>query len=348
LTAGTVQREQDTLMFREAAEAPHLIAMQLESNRALLARIGGQLRERAPRAVVTAARGSSDHVATFAKYLIETKTGTITASAGLSTSSVYAPRSKFEDVLFLAISQSGKSPDLIAATAEAKKAGAQTIALVNDPTSPLAELADDVVPLCAGAERSVAATKTYLASASAVAALVAAWCDDGIFNQALSRLPDQLSSAWSLDWSPAVEQLKSARDLYVIGRGLGFGAAQEAALKFKETSALHAEAFSAAEVQHGPMALVTSDFPVLVFSQADGTRAGIETLVDKLAHADARLLLAGLNHRDACNLPIIAADPTLEPILMIQSFYRMANALSLARGLDPDRPSHLNKVTETV
>ncbi|HEY1963244.1 MAG TPA: SIS domain-containing protein, partial [Rhizomicrobium sp.] len=193
MTAGTVQREQDTLMFREAAEAPHLIAMQLESNRALLARIGGQLRERAPRAVVTAARGSSDHVATFAKYLIETKTGTITASAAPSTSSVYAPRSKFEDVLFLAISQSGKSPDLIAATAEAKKAGAYTLVIVNDEKSPLAELADEVLPLCAGAERSVAATKTYLASAAAVVALVAAWCDDATLHRALSQLPDQLT-----------------------------------------------------------------------------------------------------------------------------------------------------------
>ena len=335
-------------MFREAAEAPKVVASQFQANRTLLARIGARLRQQRPRAVVTAARGSSDHVATYAKYLIETKTGTITASAGLSTSSVYAPRSKFEHVLFLAISQSGKSPDLIAATAEAKKAGACTIALVNDAASPLAELADEVIPLCAGAERSVAATKTYIASAAAIAALVAAWCGDDTFHRALDRLPEQLAEAWSLDWSPGVAKLRTANDMFVIGRGLGFGTAQEAALKFKETCALHAEAFSAAEVQHGPMALVKRGFPVLVFSQADATREGVVELVEKLAQARAQLLLAGVSGPDACMLPVIASDPVLEPILMIQSFYRMVNALSVARGLDPDNPSHLNKVTETV
>jgi glucosamine--fructose-6-phosphate aminotransferase (isomerizing) len=297
---------------------------------------------------VTAARGSSDHVATFAKYLIETKTGTITASAGLSTSSVYAPRGKFADVLFIAISQSGQSPDLIAATAEAKWAGAYTIAVVNEAASPLAEAADDVIPLHAGPERSIAATKTYLASAAAIAALVSAWCDDSRFHRALSQLPDQLAAAWSLDWSPAVPKLRTVHDLFVIGRGLGFGAAQEAALKLKETCALHAEAFSAAEVQHGPMALVTEGFPVLVLSQSDETQEGIQALVQKLAQAGAQLVLAGVQHRDACILPVLAADPALEPILMIQSFYRMANGLSLARGLNPDRPANLNKITETV
>jgi glucosamine--fructose-6-phosphate aminotransferase (isomerizing) len=348
LTTDGSAREQETSMFREAAEAPRVVATQFETNRALFARIGAALRAKPPRAVVTVARGSSDHVATFAKYLIETKTGTITSSAAPSTSSVYIPRSKFEDVLFLAISQSGKSPDLIAATAEARKAGARILALVNDSLSPLAELADDVVPLCAGPERSVAATKTYIASVAAIVAIVAAWCDDGAFHRALAQLPEQLARAWSLDWSAATEKLRPARDLFVIGRGLGFGAAQEAALKFKETCALHAEAFSAAEVQHGPMALVKEGFPVLVFSQSDGTREGIDALVERLAAVRAQLLLAGVERRDACILPVIAADPALEPILMIQSFYRMANALSLARGLDPDRPSHLNKVTETV
>ena len=335
-------------MFAEAAEAPQVIARLLECNRTLLARIGARLRAKPPRAVVTVARGSSDHVATFAKYLIETKNGTITSSAAPSTSSVYTARSKFEGVLFLAISQSGKSPDLLAAADDAKKAGAYTIAITNDETSPLAELADEVLPLCAGPERSVAATKTYLASAAALVGLVAAWCDDSALHKALAGLPDELAQAWALDWSPAVAKLKSARDLYVIGRGLGFGAAQEAALKFKETCALHAEAFSAAEVQHGPMALVKDGFPVLVFSQNDGTRDGIAALVEKLARAKATLLLAGIGHREACVLPVVAADPAVEPMLTIQSFYRMVNALSLARGLDPDRPSHLNKVTETV
>ena len=335
-------------MFVEASQAPAVVADQLEANEALLSRIGARLRNKPPRAVVTAARGSSDHVATFAKYLIETKTGTITSSAGLSTSSVYPPRANFDGVLFLAISQSGRSPDLLSATEEAKKAGAFTIAAVNAAASPLAALVDEVIPLHAGPEHSVAATKTYLASTAAIVHLVTAWCQDAALERPLAELPGLMAAAWSLDWTPAVAALRSARDLFVIGRGLGFGAAQEAALKFKETCALHAEAFSAAEVQHGPMALVKDGFPVLVFSQDDGTRPGISALVEMLARARAQMLLAGLAHPDGCMLPVVSADPVLQPILMIQSFYRMANALSLARGLDPDRPSHLNKITETV
>jgi glucosamine--fructose-6-phosphate aminotransferase (isomerizing) len=347
-TTDARRREESTQMFVEASQGPAVVAAQLDANQALLSRIGARLRTKPPRAVVTAARGSSDHVATFAKYLIETKTGTITSSAGLSTSSVYTPRANFDSVLFLAISQSGRSPDLLSATEEAKKAGAFTIAAVNAADSPLAALADEVIPLHAGPELSVAATKTYLASAAAVVHLVADWRQDAAMEEHLARLPDLMTTAWSLDWTPAVSALRSAHHLFVIGRGLGFGAAQEAALKFKETCALHAEAFSAAEVQHGPMALVKDGFPVLVLSQDDGTRPGISALVEMLAPARAQMLLAGLAHADGRVLPVVSADPILQPILMIQSFYRMANALSLARGLDPDRPSHLNKITETV
>jgi glutamine---fructose-6-phosphate transaminase (isomerizing) len=125
-------------------------------------------------------------------------------------------------------------------------------------------------------------------------------------------------------------------------------AAQEAALKFKETCGLHAEAFSSAEVRHGPMALVKDGFPVFVFSQNDETRPGIAELVANFADANAEILLAGFSQGKARNLPALDAHPVLQPILMVQSFYRLANALSLARGFNPDRPPHLNKVTETV
>ena len=337
-----------TQMFLEAGQASGVVATQLKANAARVARIAYRLRAKPPRAVVTCARGSSDHAATFAKYLIETRTGVLTASAALSVSSVYDARQEMGDVLYLAISQSGKSPDLLAAVKAAKNAGAFTVALVNDERSPLAGLVDEVLPLHAGLELSVAATKSYIAALAAIVQLVAAWTDDHDLTLALKTLPGLLSTAWSLDWTPAVERLSTASNLYVLGRGVGFGVAQEAALKFKETCGLHAEAFSAAEVLHGPMALVKTGFPVLVFAQNDESRASVDAMAQGMQARGADVLLAGAGETGKGVLPALAAHPVIEPILQIQSFYRMAATLSVARGYDPDRPPHLNKVTETV
>jgi glucosamine--fructose-6-phosphate aminotransferase (isomerizing) len=340
-------------MFLEAGQASQVVATQLGANAARAEAIGRRLRAQPPRAVVTCARGSSDHAATFAKYLIETRAGVLTSSAALSVSSVYAAAQGLDGALYLAISQSGKSPDLLAAVQAAKAAGAFTIALVNDTASPLAALADEVLPLHAGPELSVAATKSYIAALAAIVQLVAAWTQDAALTTALSSLPAALAEAWTLDWTPAVERLRLARNLYVLGRGVGFGVAQEAALKFKETCGLHAEAFSAAEVLHGPMALVKEGFPALIFAQNDESRDSVDAMARGLAERGAEVLLAGAGDHSALIggagvLPALAAHPVIEPILMIQSFYRMANALSVARGYDPDSPPHLNKVTETV
>lgn len=335
---------EDTQMFREAAQAPAVVAGLLAANRHAVGELVRRLRASPPRAVVTFARGSSDHAATYAKYLIETGAGVLTSSAALSVSSVYASEPRLEGALALAISQSGRSPDLLAAVLAAKQGGALVVALVNDETSPLAAMADCLLPLHAGPEVSVAATKSYIAALAAVAQLVAAWTGDEEMEQALDRLPDQLAQAWELDWSSAARRLKAAHNLYVLGRGVGFGVAQEAALKFKETCGLHAEAFSAAEVLHGPMALVKRGFPVLIFAQDDQSQNSVAELARSLAARGAKVMMAGADG----DLPTIAAHPNLEPIARIQSFYRMANALSVARGLDPDSPPHLNKVTETI
>jgi len=340
--------DRDTQMFREAAQAADTVARQLEVNRARMQQLRDVLRQLAPRAIVTCARGSSDHAATFAKYLIETRTGVLTSSAAPSISSIYAAKADLRGTVFLAISQSGASPDLLASIDMARKAGACTIALVNADHSPLAAAADHAISLCAGPEISVAATKSYIASLSALIHLVASWVSDQELLDALERAPQQLARAWELDWSAASLQLTDAENLYVLARGLGLGIAQEAALKLKETCGLHAEGFSAAEVKHGPMALVQSDFPVMLLAQNDETRAGNEALAATLVARGAPVLAAGIRCPGAIVLPTLAAHPVIEPLLMIQSFYRMANALSLARGLDPDRPPHLLKVTETV
>jgi glucosamine--fructose-6-phosphate aminotransferase (isomerizing) len=335
-------------MAREAGAAPAAVRSQLAANRAAVRSLAERLRGNPPRAVVTCARGSSDHAATYARYLIETRTGVLASSAAPSVSSLYAARAELHSVLFLAISQSGGSPDLVASARAATAAAAFVVALVNVEDSPLAEAASHVIPIRAGAETSVAATKSYIATLSAVAQLVAAWTDDSDLLRALDVAPDLLGDAWRQDWSAAIEPLRSAGSLYVVARGVGLGIAQEAALKLKETCGLHAEAFSSAELRHGPMALVRQGFPVLAFAQHDETHADVEALAAELAGLGAEVFLAGGVAQGARTLPSLRAHPAIEPMLAIQTFYRLAGELAVARGRDPDRPPNLRKVTETV
>ena len=335
-------------MYREAAQAPYAVREQLHANAARVERLAERLRQSPPRALLTCARGSSDHAATFARYLIETRIGILTSSAAPSVSSLYDAAPDLSGTVMLAISQSGVSPDLLAAVIGARAAGARVIALVNVQDSPLAQLADELLPMHAGSERSVAATKSYIASLAAIVQLVAHWARDAQLVAALAQAPQLLARAWDLDWSAALPHLAAAHNLYVIGRGLGLAIAQEAALKFKETCALHAEALSAAELRHGPMALVRAHFPLLLFTQNDESRAGITQLAGELAAQGAAVLVAGADIARTVVLPTQGAHPVIEPMLFAQSFYRLANALSLARGINPDRPPNLSKVTETL
>jgi glucosamine--fructose-6-phosphate aminotransferase (isomerizing) len=337
-----------TRMFAEAAEAADVVDQQLSANAALVSSLAEQLCAERPRGVVTYARGSSDHAATFAKYVIETRAHVLTTSAAPSIASIYGGALDLTEMLAMAISQSGKSPDILSAIAAGKSAGALTLALVNAEDSPLAELCDVTIPLRAGPEQSVAATKSYIATLSAILQLVAAWSDDRSIAAALETAPALLREAWRCDWSPLIGGLTGARSIFVIGRGPGFAIAQEAALKFKETCRIQAEAFSAAEVRHGPMALVGPDLPLLVFRQSDETADGTDELVRDVLERGAPVFIAGGDVAGATALPIPSADPLIEPMLQIAALYRAANALSLLRGLDPDRPPHLTKVTETL
>jgi len=337
-----------TLMQCEAAQASQAVREQLLANADRMERLAERLRRLAPRAIVTCARGSSDHAATFARYLIETRLGVLTASAAPSVSSVYRARLDLSGTVLLAISQSGASPDLIAQVASARGSGALTVALVNASDSPLERASEVTIPLCAGTERSVAATKSYIASLAALVHLIASWSHDAVLAAALREAPRLLELACDLNWSAAVERLATASHLYVLGRGLGLAVAQEAALKLKETCGLHAEAFSTAELQHGPVALVGAGFPVLLLAQDDAARASIEALAGQLAQAKVPVLVAGAHAPAATVLPTLTAHPAIQPLLLAQCLYGMAGALALARGLDPDRPPHLRKITETL
>jgi len=335
-------------MFEEAADASNAVRAQLQQDGAGIATVGATLRKLQPRAVITCARGSSDHAATYAKYLIETHARVPTASAAPSVSSMYGISQDVRGCLFIAISQSGRSPDLLASVAAAKSSGATVLALCNSADSPLVAAADLTVELRAGPETSVAATKSYLASLAAIAGVVASWTQDAQFEAALAQLPGLMDSSWALDWSAALPALESAGNLYVVGRGLGLAAAQEIALKFKETCGVHAEAFSSAELRHGPYTLLGKGFPALLLAQRDATLPGIETLARELAQRGVPILLAGGNAPGTTRLPTMEAAPEIAPILLVQSAYRMIASLAVLRGLDPDHPPHLRKITETV
>jgi glutamine---fructose-6-phosphate transaminase (isomerizing) len=339
-----------SLMLREAREAPAAVARAFAANAEPCRALGARLREKAPPFAVTCARGSSDHAATFAKYLFELRLGLVTASMGPSVSSVYAAAPRMQDALFLAISQSGRSPDIVNLAEAARAGGALTLALVNDAASPLAAACKTVLPLHAGPERSVAATKSFITALATILQLYAYWRGDGAFIRALERLPDELAIAARADWTAALAPIAGARNIYVAARGIGLAVAQEAALKLKETAGLHAEALSAAELMHGPLALAGPEFPVLLLAQPDEAEAGLRALAEDLHRRGVPVLFAGARPvAGAIHLPIAETiDAHAAPVALIQAFYPLAEAVARARGRDPDRPPHLRKVTETL
>ncbi|MBU8900316.1 SIS domain-containing protein [Corallococcus sp. M34] len=337
------------VMAREAAQSAEVARLQLQHCEEAFAELGERLRRHPPRFVVTCARGSSDHATVYGKYLIETVMGRAVASVGPSIASIYGAHAlDLRDSLFIAVSQSGRSPDLLRMTEAARAGGAFVVGFVNEPTAPLTSRCDLALPLCAGPERSIAATKSYLLSGLAFLRLVAHWSADASLREAVAALPEALEAARALDWWPALSGLTDARSLYVVGRGSGLGAALELALKLKETCRLHAEAFSSAEVLHGPLGLVRPGFPVLALGQEDGSAEGTRAVVKRMLELGAEVRSV-LPVPGALPLPTVAEVPTvLAPLCQVQSFYMAVHRLASARGLDPDAPAHLRKVTETV
>jgi glutamine---fructose-6-phosphate transaminase (isomerizing) len=330
------------LLADELREAPAAVARQAAMLAEPLGELAQRLHRHPPRVVVTCARGSSAHAATFAKHLIELYLGVPVAAAAPNIASVYRRPLDLKDQLFLGVSQSGRSDDLLANAAMARQVGALTVAIVNDPQSPLATACEFVLPIGAGPERSVAATKTVVASLSALLRLVARWTDDNRLAAALDRLPTRLAAAAGLDWSAALDALAGAPSLIAIGRGPTLAIAREAALKLKEVANRHAEAFSGAEFLHGPVALVGARYPILVMMPTDAAAEGLRRLSADLAGKGAALFATG----DA--LPVVSPDhPETDAICLIQSFYAILPALASRLGIDPDRPRHLQKVTRT-
>ena len=329
-----------TIMEQEAKQAPSVVEGQLLANKVLAEKIGVKLREIAPKMVMIIGRGSSDHAGVFGKYLIEIEAGIPTFAAAPSVSSVYGKQLKLEQALVIVISQSGRSPDIIAQAEMAKKAGAYCVALVNDETSPLKDIVDEVLPLKAGAEISVAATKSYLATLSALLQLTAYWTENKELISALDTLPAAMQTI--IDSAPQLtsQSIDGVKNMVVLGRGLGYAITKEMALKLKEVSSIHAEAFSSAEFLHGPVTLVEQGLAILNCEVNDESAQSHQEQIKEMAERGADLV-----HLRQTDLNV---HPRLAPLVVLQRFYLDVAEVSVSRGFNPDEPKGLKKVTRTL
>jgi glucosamine--fructose-6-phosphate aminotransferase (isomerizing) len=342
------ETEPEVLMAREIREAPAAVRLQQQSLERSLAELIDRLGRRPPQVVVTCARGSSAHAATFGKHLIERYVGVPVAEAAPNIASVYRRRLQLKNQLFLAISQSGRSDDLVELATSAKAAGALTVAIVNATDGPLAAACNIVLPIGAGPELSVAASKTFVTTLAAFLRLTALWTNDAHLSGAIERLPDRLAAAAELDWSPFSDAVAGANSLVTIGRGPTLAIAREASLKLKATCRLHAEAFSGAEFLHGPVTLISPRYPVLMFLPTDAAAPGMRQLAADLRAKGTALFVTDPRARGVGRLPALACDqPETDAVCLIQSFYVMLIALAKRLGTDVDRPRHLRKVTRT-
>lgn len=336
-------------MSDEVAEIPAAAERFLSQSAQALRAAAQAMRAADPRLIVTVARGSSDHAATYLKYAAELMAGVPVASVGPSVASVYGRPLRLQGAACVGISQSGRSPDIVEMMRAAGAGGALSIAVTNFADSPMAQASAHCLPLNAGEEKSVAATKTFVCSVLAALALVAEWQDDADLRAAVHGLPQAFRQALALDWSPLANRLVRATQAFVLGRGPAFAIACEAALKLKETCGLHAEAYSAAEVLHGPAAIVQAHFPVLALAVDDRAQAGVVATAERLAGQGADVFVTGAAARGATTLPAVAGlHPLVAPLVLAVGFYNFVEQLARRRGFDPDTPAHLRKVTETV
>lgn len=340
----------DTHMKREIAEIPATTARFLKAAGPALADAARDLQALDPDVIITVARGSSDHAAGYLKYAIELLAGVPVASVGPSVASIYRRPLRLKRAAAIGISQSGQSPDIVEMMRAANAGGALSIAITNALDAPITGACAHTLSLHAGEEKSVAATKTFVASVVAGLALLAEWQRDEALREAVAALPDAFRAALACDWGPLADKLVTAQQAFVLGRGPGFAIAAEMALKCKETCDLHAEAYSAAEVLHGPAALVKTRFPVLALGVEDAALPQVIETAEKMAAQGADVFLTGpWPAQGVRNLPAVTGGhPLTAPLVAVVTFYAFAEALARRRGLNPDLPPNLRKVTATV
>ncbi len=338
-----------TFMAQEVASIPEIVAKQIEQALPIYLAEGERLRKQAPACLITCARGSSDHASLYFKYLVESRIGVPVCSMGPSIASVYQRPIATQNAAVIAVSQSGGSKDLAVFCRNAISSGLPTIALINEEKSPLAQAVDRQLPIMAGQEKAVAATKSFVCSMVALASIFAGWSEDEALIAAIRDLPEALASALETSWGARFLDLDASNGLFVVSRGPSFAIAQEAALKFKETCGIHAEAFSAAEVRHGPIALAKGHFSVLCLSARDEAGSSIDETITHLGKAEAEVLQTSIKPHGDGDLPISTAPHVLlDPICQITSFYKAIEQLTEKLGMDPDQPALLSKVTVTL
>jgi glucosamine--fructose-6-phosphate aminotransferase (isomerizing) len=338
-----------TQMRREVLEIPAAVDRLLQHGGDDISRAADAMRARAPGFMISVARGSSDHVATYLKYASELLMGTPIASIGPSIASIYKRELNLSGSVCLSVSQSGKSPDIVEMARMARSCGALSIAMTNNPNSPLAQVADHTLNLHAGPEISVAATKTFVNSAVTGIWLLAEWAQDDALRAAIHDLPTKLEKAVQTDWPEARAALEGRNSIFCLGRGPAYAISNEAALKFKETCRIHAESYSSAEVLHGPVSIVDGGFPVIALAAADDAETALASVADQIAAKGAKVFATSAKVKTATALPVIRTGHALtDPIALIASFYAMVERTAASRGINPDAPRHLKKVTETV
>lgn len=337
-----------TQMRSEILEIPHAVDRLLAQGQPNITTAADHIRAADPAMFLSVARGSSDHACTFLKYASELILRRPMASVGPSVRSVYGVDLMARGAVCLSVSQSGQSPDIVRMTQSLRSSGATTVAITNDPSSPLAQGCDQTLPIHAGPERSVAATKTFVNSLVAGLWLIAEVKQDAALLAAIRSLPAHLEAATTCDWSDAAQAIGDG-SLYTLGRGPSWAISNEAALKFKETCLIHAESYSSAEVMHGPVSIVDHSFPVIAFAAGDAAEPSVAQVADDLAQKGARVFTLAQGTTRAQQLPHIRTDHWLtDPIAAIVCFYGMVESVAARLGINPDTPRHLNKVTETV
>lgn len=338
----------------EIREQPQVLARLLAEGRTLAEEFAARIRAVAPRYVVIAARGSSDNAARYAQYLFGAQNRLTVALATPSLFTLYRQPPSLDGALVIGISQSGQSPDIVAVLQEAQRQQALTLAITNDPASPLAQAAELVFPLLAGEERAIAATKSYTAQLLALALLSTALHPTPERWRELERVPGAVAQA--LELAAAVQAgaatFRAEQRLVVIGRGFNYATAFEIALKIEELSAVVAEPYSSADFRHGPIALVDPGFPVVAIAVTGAVLADVVSLLAELEQRQAALLIISDRAELLARARLPLALPTgvpewLSPIVAVVPGQLFAVALAQARGLDPDHPRGLQKVTRT-
>ncbi len=334
------------LMAAEIAEQPAVLDRLLADGLAEITEVAARIRRYAPRFVVLAARGTSDHAALYAKYLAEIRMGVPAGLASPSSMTVYGARPELDGVLFLAVSQSGSSPDLVDSLSVARACGALTVAVTNNPGSELAGAADLHVDVRAGVERAVAATKTYTAELLALYLLLAGDRDGSVPAEAAAPLAEAAERTLATGaGATAARRYRQVDRLVLTGRGYSYPTAREAALKLMETSYLSAQAFSGADLLHGPLAMIDAAVPVIALVPPGRVGTAMEPVLERLAARGAEVLPVG--RPDGIALAGDGIAEELLPILEILPLQQLAWRLALDRGTDPDRPRGLAKVTST-